>query len=441
MGWKKKPEYQCRLFTRNLMKLITAKKARIWQYLKITLLVFGISGLWQCMHSLILPIVVLDFASEAQKNTYLGLMTFSGLIIAMLAQPVAGALSDHSNLKWGRRKPFIIAGVAGLLAFMPVIGVATSFTVLFIGYCALQFFSNAAQGPYQAFIPEIVAANERGKASGVKSFLEILGGAALLFPISRFMDSYSLTGEDKWLWFSLLLLGGIILFLMLYTVLAVKEPRRQEPPREHIIPAWVKSFSFNIRDNKTFLWFLASRLAVFMGLTTIQQFALYYLRDVVGVSDPASATTRFLAIAIAFMLIAVLPAGYFSDSIGRKKICIAAAFTGALGILIILTSSSITMLMIGASVMGLALGAFNSPNWALATDLVSKGEEAKFLGVANMATAGGGALARLIGPVIDFFNRIGLNLGYTVMLVVCIIYFIAGALLLLKVKPASETAG
>ena len=389
------------------------------------------------MHSLILPLVVLDFASEAQKNTYLGLMTFSGLIIAMLAQPIAGTISDRSTLNWGRRKPFILAGMIGALATMPVIGVATSFTMLFIGYCALQLFSNAAQGPYQAFIPEMVPASQRGKASGIKSFMEILGGAVLLFPVSRLMDSYSLTSEDKWLWFSLALLGGIIFLLLLYTVLAIKEPQPQRPLRQHMIPAWVKSFSINVKE-QGFSMVSASRLAVFMGLTTIQQFALYYFRDVVGVSDPASATTRFLAVAIVFMLIAVLPAGYFSDSIGRKKICIAAALSGAFGIVVILISSSNAMLTVGASVIGLALGAFNSSNWALATDLVNKGEEAKFLGIANMATAGGGALARLIGPVIDFFNGVGLNLGYTVMLLVCIVYFVAGALLLIKVKPNSR---
>ena len=57
-----------------------------------------------------------------------------------------------------------------------------------------------------------------------------------------------------------------------------------------------------------------------------------------------------------------------------------------------------------------------------------------------MATAGGGALARLIGPVIDFFNGIGLNLGYTVMLIVCIVYFTLGALLLFKIRPQTDAA-
>ena len=75
-----------------------------------------------------------------------------------------------------------------------------------------------------------------------------------------------------------------------------------------------------------------------------------------------------------------------------------------------------------------------SSQWALAIDLVGRGEEAKYLGLVNLVVAGGGALARLIGPVIDFFNAYSPNLGYSVMLLACFIYFIAGSLLLMKIK-------
>ena len=75
-----------------------------------------------------------------------------------------------------------------------------------------------------------------------------------------------------------------------------------------------------------------------------------------------------------------------------------------------------------------------STNWALATDLVVKGKEAKYLGLTNLATAGGAALARLIGPVIDFVNTYSTNMGYQVMLLTAFIYFLIGSLLLLKIK-------
>ena len=90
--------------------------------------------------------------------------------------------------------------------------------------------------------------------------------------------------------------------------------------------------------------------------------------------------------------------------------------------------------MLCGGLMGVSFGAFMSTNWALATDLVAKGEEARYLGLTNLATAGGAALARLIGPVIDFFNAYSTNLGYSVMLLACFVYFVAGSLLLLKIR-------
>ena len=80
-----------------------------------------------------------------------------------------------------------------------------------------------------------------------------------------------------------------------------------------------------------------------------------------------------------------------------------------------------------------------SANWALATDLVAKGEEARYLGLANLASAGGSALAILsIGPVIDFFNTYSPNLGYSVMLLACFVYFVVGSILLIKVRGRAQ---
>jgi len=87
-----------------------------------------------------------------------------------------------------------------------------------------------------------------------------------------------------------------------------------------------------------------------------------------------------------------------------------------------------------AGLIGVAMGIFNSSNWALATDFAPAGEEARYLGVANMATAGGAVLARVIGPGIDFFNARHALSGYTFMLMMCLAYFIIGAALVLKVR-------
>jgi MFS family permease len=198
-------------------------------------------------------------------------------------------------------------------------------------------------------------------------------------------------------------------------------------------------FRIDLKHHRSFVWFLASRLLVFAAFTTIQQFALYFFKDVVGVADPAAASFRFLLVSVIGMLIAAYPSGWLSDRIGRKPIAFSAALLGALAIMLILfLPKQVNMLLFPAALLGVALAAFSSTNWALATDLVNRGEEARYLGLANMATAGGGALARLIGPVMDFANNRVANSGYSVMLLACTVYLIAGALILLKVKTTQN---
>jgi Na+/melibiose symporter-like transporter len=417
--------------------------SRHLDYFKITFLVFAIAALWQSLHGYILPIRILDFVDESQKNTYLGLLTFTGLILGMLAQPVAGALSDRAGFKLGRRRPFIIFGITFAVLLLFGIGAAPAYIFIFISYCLLQIASNTAQGPYQAFIPELVAEDRRGLASGIKNLLEILGGVVFAGISSVLIGRYGRGEGGYWLWINLGILGAILALAAIATVVWIKE--KPALPYREKKSLWESSFGIfriDLKKNSSFAWFILSRLLVFAAFTTIQQFALYFFKDVVGVADPAAASFRFLIVAVIGMVIAAYPSGRLSDRIGRKPIAVSSALLAAFAImLILLLPKETNILLVPAALIGVSLGAFSSTNWALATDLVQKGEEARYLGLANMATAGGGALARLIGPVIDFANGFADNLGYSIMLLACVIYLVAGALILLKVKTKEETPG
>ena len=85
----------------------------------------------------------------------------------MAVQPVAGAISDRSRFNWGRRRPYILIGTVVSLLIIPGIGWVGSYAAVFLVYCLLQVASNIAQGPYQAFIPELVPASKHGLASGI----------------------------------------------------------------------------------------------------------------------------------------------------------------------------------------------------------------------------------------------------------------------------------
>jgi Na+/melibiose symporter-like transporter len=403
-------------------------------YLKITIFGFALAALWGSLHSIVLPTRLLDFVPAAEKSTYLGLLTFAGLMLAILVQPIAGAISDRSGLRWGRRRPFILGGTLVALLFLAGIGWAGSYLAIFVIYCLLQIASNTAQGPYLAFIPDMVPPGKRGLASGVKGFLEIGGGVALLYPIALLVDRYS-TGGGPWLWLALAVLGAILLAGMAVTLLTVKERPGEGGAHVPLLAMLYKSFRIKIKAQRDFVWFIISRLFIMMAFTTLQTFAMYFLMDVVGVTDPAAATARFSIVAIAGMLVVAYPAGWLSDKVGRRPVTLTSGLLGAVGIgLLYLSRENYMLIILCGGVVGVSFGAFMSSNWALATDLVPRGEEARYLGLTNLATAGGGALARLIGPLIDFGNKQSPNLGYWLMLRACFVYFIIGSLLILKIK-------
>jgi len=421
--------------------MVSSNHLRRIDYIKITIFGFALAALWGSLHTIIIPLRLLDFVAEPEKNTYLGLLTFTGLIVAMVVQPIAGAISDRSSFGWGRRRPYILLGTILAMIFLPGIGAAGSYLAILIAYCLLQISSNMAQGPYQAFIPDLVPETKRGLASGVKSLLEILGGVALLYPIALFMDHYSTGKGGFWLWLALAALAFVLLIATIATVLAVRE----QPGRGTQLPllsALSKSFNIDVRANRDFIWFLFSRLLFFMAFIAVQTFALYFLRDVAGVASPAAATARFSMVAVAGMLAVVYPAGRISDKMGRRPIVVCSGLIGALGVgLVFFFPTSYLVIMFCGGLLGISFGAFMSTNWALATDLVAKGEEARYLGLTNLATAGGSALARLIGPLIDSVNAYSPGLGYSAMFVICFICFVAGSLLLMKIKCVSTKVG
>ena len=407
---------------------------RRWDYVKITILGFAITALWQSLHSIILPLLILDFIPEDQKSTYLSSLVAGGLLFAMFVQPIAGDISDSSNFKWGRRRPFILIGILAVILLLPGISLAGSFAAIFVVVCLLQVAANIAQGPYQAFIPEMVPAEKRGMASGFRGLFELAGGIAFVVIAGR---CYNETSGLGGLWLVLGSLGFVLLVAMFATVFLVREPPALAVRRRSPFATLSHAFSKDVWKNPSFIWFLLSRLLVYMAFTTIQQWALYYLKDVVGVPDPSASVANFIAVGAVAMIIVVWPAGYLSDRIGRKSLTVISGLLGALGIGIIALVHEEGIILWAAGIIGVAMGIFNSTNWALATDFVPKNEEARYLGIANMATAGGAVLARVIGPAIDAINRVSANSGYAFMLIMCVVYFIGGAVFVLGVKKRS----
>ena len=410
------------------------KKFRRLDYVKITIFGLAMTALWSSLHSIILPLRIADFVPAGRQATYLGLLTVTGLLLAIATQPLAGAMSDRSGSRWGRRRPYILIGAILTLSFLPGISLAGSLAILFAIYYFLQISANTALGPYLAFIPDLVPEEKRGLASGIKGLLEIAGAGIAIWLIGQLMGNYSTAEGGRWLWLSLGILAAVFLVTMLATIFTVKEPPGTGGPKLPLLSVLRRTFKIDAKANPGFIRFLLCRLFFIIPLTAFQAFGLYFFRDYLGVANPAAVMGNFTLVSSLCMISMVYPAGFLSDRFGRRPIALTSGLIGAFGIGLLFFFRSYDFILTSAILMGIGFGGLMSSNWALAVDVVPKDEAGKYIGLTNLASAGGSALARLQGPMIDFLNARRFGLGYTAMLLASFISLIVSSVLLWGIK-------
>jgi MFS family permease len=396
----------------------------------------GLSFKWNALHPIILPALLLNYVPDAQKNSYLGLLTFIGLLVATLVQPLAGALSDGWVSRWGRRRPLLVAGTLFDVLFLAVLGWSGGLAWIFIGYVGLQVSSNLGQGPAQGLLPDRVAADKLGSASGLKTFMDMTALIIASLAAGRLLDPQ---GRDARL--IILVLIGVVLASVAVTVLGTPEEPVEPKASDHrpLSSRWWRGlreqFQIDSSANASYWWLITQRGVFLLGIYGLQAFAQYYLRDVLGVANPVKTTGDLLAALTIALVLLALAGGWLADKFGAKRILFAASLLSSLGFVLLWLAKTPGMLVLYGSVLGAGIGLFLTCSWALANQLAPAGESGKYLGLTNLATAGSGALARLEGPLIDALNAAhpGLWLGYLGMFAFGALCTLLSAFILIRV--------
>jgi MFS family permease len=415
----------------------------------------AIGYLWQSLGTLILPDLVQQLVGPHDKGKALSLLEGIGTVMAVVWQPMMGAVSDRTRSPFGRRRPFIVAGTMGDVLFLTGLALSGSYWLLVIFYFLLQTASNTAQGPYQGMMPDVVPEDQRGTASGYYGVANLVGtlfgtvGAGLILAHA---------GRPA-------AVGSILALLvvtMLVTVIFV--PDRTGPtlesfksPREVV---WA-TFTTPLRY-PNFLWLMSSRLLILMGIVGIQSFTLFYFSDTFFQGDNHATTTATTAVVGLVVLLAIAvtwPAARISDRIGRRPLILIGGAVAALGVLILIFGGYrwmpaavltplaallglpelVAQTLAAGMLIGTGLGAFLSVDWAFITDVIPVDQAGLFFGFSNIATAGSGIIARFVaGFLLDHFNAgppiLRLPGGYPVIFSLFFCWLVVGTLLILKVR-------
>jgi MFS family permease len=366
----------------------------------------GLAFMWNSLHGLILPAVLLHLASSEYKNTTLGLLTMSGLLIAVFVQPLSGALSDRCRSRWGRRRPLILLGTLGDFVFLALLGWAGGLGWLALGYLGLQVSSNLAHGPMQGLLPDLVPHRRLGRASGMKNLMDLAGLIAASLLMGRLLRP-----EDQRPLAETALIAAVLAAGAAVTLFSAREAPAAGPLGE--APAVGKAAPFS----RPYAWLIASRFAFLAGIYGIQAFAQYYVMDVLAAANPVRLTGDLLATITLALAAFVLAGGWLGDRFGHRRMQRSACAIGALGCTLMLGARTPLTLLIFGGVLGVGIGLFLTANWALANSMAPPAEAGRYLGLTNLATAGAGMIARLEGPAIDLLNhaRPGAWWGYTML--------------------------
>ena len=404
-------------------------------FIHLSIFSLGATGFLVSLGTVVLPVLVLDVAPEELKNTYLGLLSLAGLSVALVVQPVIGYASDRTVTPWGRRRPYMVVGTVLASVTVYGLGAATTIASLVIVVMIVQLCINSASGPYHALIRDIAPGARRGAASSFKILADTSGGIFSLVLLSVLLGRYEGGGSVVWLWSALSVSSIVLAVGAAWTVLAIRT-------RDISIPQGTGAAAtpeVHRKAHPQFGWYLSSRFCIFAALSALQTYAVFFFRDVVGLDNPVGAVGLVALVAGGALLLATYPAGRWSDRVGRKRVIIAAVIVGAAGVMLLLPARSLTHVILASALIGASAGAYHTASWAMATDMVSQGRTGQQMGIANIATVLGSALAKAAGPGVDALNRVEDGLGYSTLMAACGAMLILGALLLTRVRMANPS--
>ncbi|MBE7550399.1 MAG: MFS transporter [Anaerolineales bacterium] len=372
-------------------------------------------------------------APPALKNSTLSLITITSLVVALFAQPLVGRWSDRSQTRWGRRVPFLLAGVIGLTLALALVAGAHNLWLLLLAVILVSLSSNTVQGPWQALVPDRVPVLQHGTMAGLKTVLEATGaviGVGLA----------GLTLAEGNLWAAPLAVVGLLWLILWLTLQTLRRgPAASAAPSSSTFENPLALFKLNLGHLPPALpWWMANRFLFWAAAISMRTFLLNYMQDVLNLSpaETQALSSRIILLLGAGVFLLVLPAGALADRIGRRPLLVAAGLLAAAGALLFIVLRDVNLLFLAGGLLAVGAGIFTSASWALATDIVPKGEGALYLGLANAATVLGSISGRLGGPIIDGLNGLTgtTTAGYMVVFGLAVLFFVGSSAVVLKIK-------
>ncbi|MDX5319242.1 MAG: MFS transporter, partial [Actinomycetes bacterium] len=335
------------------------------------------------------------------KEASLGVVVAVGALVSLVASPIAGAFSDRTSSRLGRRRSWVLWPTVAAVAVLVLMGGLTTIGGLVLGWALGQLTLNASYAAVTAMLPDQVPIAQRGTVGAVVGAAQPLGvivGSLIATMVPG--DNTAPTGQNA----RYVVVGVVVALTAVLFVARMRDPQlaRERVPALQLGP-FVRGFWIDPRRHPDFAWVFVTRFLVILGTAFVTTYLLYFTRDVLGRSpeeagDTVAAILQFYILAL---LVFALIAGPISDRVGRvKPFVIGASLLCAAAIVVLAFARTQGMATLAAALMGAGFGAYTAVDLALISRVLpSAGDRARDLGIINIANALPQVLAPLIASI------------------------------------------
>jgi MFS family permease len=241
------------------------------------------------------------------STTIIGFIMTIDNIFGVIFQPLFGNLSDKTRTRFGRRMPYIIAGIPVCAVAFTLIPRMNTLPSLMAVLIIFTFVMSAWRSPVVALMPDLIPGPMRSQANGIVNLLGGLGGFIAFFAGGILFDIGG---------FSLPFLMSAIMMILALIVLMVfvREPKEAYEPEEKNKETRVK---LEKDEMKSLLLILFGVFFWFTGYNAVETFFTLYATNTLGMGPGGAAITLGI-FSLTFLSFAV-PAGFIGARIGRRK--------------------------------------------------------------------------------------------------------------------------
>lgn len=305
---------------------------------------FGISVIWPLFNSFIPPFLE-DLGLSA---AIIGFILTWDNIINMFVQPWVGERSDHTRSRFGRRKPWLMAGAPlAAIFFLLVPFVRQNFVLIALAILGTNIGMALFRSPTVAFLGDLFPTEQRSKANGVINLMGGLGGAvALLGGGALYKMGVPLP----------FIIGAVILLIAIGIVLLfVHEPETAVASGQQGNGLIANLHEVWQHKDRSGVLILAAIFCWFVGWNAMEAFFTLYARNILGVREGSGA--QMLTAFAATLILFAIPSGFIASRFGRRRTILVGLAGMLIGLIFGFTVRNTTVLL------GLlaAMGAF----WAL----------------------------------------------------------------------------